>query len=35
VTGVGIFAKGSLEALYIGDELSSAQVLNMTTGLNK
>ena len=34
-TGVGIFAKGSLEALYIGDELSSAQVLNMTTGLNK
>ena len=34
-TGVGIFAKGSLEALYTGDELSSAQLLDMTTGLNK
>ena len=33
--GLGIFAKGSLEALYIGDDLSSAQLLNITTGLNK
>ena len=33
--GIGIFAKGSLEALYVGSELSSAQLLNLTTGLNK
>ena len=33
--GIGIFAKGSHEALYIGDDLSLAQLLNMTTGLNK
>jgi Ca2+-binding RTX toxin-like protein len=34
-TGIGIFAKGSLEVLYIGIELSSAQLLSLTTGLNK
>jgi Ca2+-binding RTX toxin-like protein len=33
-TGIGIFANGSLEALYIGSELSSTQLLKITTGLN-
>ena len=29
--GLGIFTNGSLEALYIGDDLSTRQLLNMTT----
>lgn len=29
--GLGIFTKGSLEALYVGDDLSTRQLLNMTT----
>ena len=29
--GLGIFTNGSLEALYIGDDLSTSQLLNMTT----
>jgi Ca2+-binding RTX toxin-like protein len=30
--GLGIFTNGSLEALYVGDDLSTRQLLNMTTG---
>ncbi len=30
--GIGIFTNGSLEALYVGDDLSTRQLLNMTTG---
>ena len=33
--GIGIFANGLLETLYIGSNLSSAQLLDITTGLNK
>ena len=29
--GLGIFTNGSLEALYVGDDLSTRQLLNMTT----
>lgn len=32
VTGVGIYAKGVIEALYIGGDLSASQISSMTTG---
>lgn len=32
VTGIGIYAKGVLEALYTGDELSASQIRSMTMG---
>ena len=32
VTGIGIYGKGALEAVYIGDDLSVAQLTNMTSG---
>ena len=32
LSGVGIYAKGSLEALYTGNDLSIAQIQAMTTG---
>ena len=32
VTGIGIYAKGTLEAVYTGDNLSTSQIQNMTTG---
>ena len=32
VTGIGIYAKGTLEAVYIGGSLSTSQIQNMTTG---
>ena len=31
-TGIGIFADGALEAVYIGGDLSSSQIAAMTTG---
>ena len=31
--GIGIFAKGSLEAIYVGQDLSIQQISRMTTGL--
>ena len=31
-SGVGIYAKGTLEAVYTGDNLSLSQVQSMTTG---
>lgn len=34
VTGVGIYAKGFLEALYIGGDLSASQISTMTSGDN-
>ena len=32
VTGIGIYAKGTLEAVYTGGNLSTSQIQNMTTG---
>ena len=32
ITGIGIFAKGTLEAIYTGGDLSVAQISAMTTG---
>ena len=32
VTGIGIYAKGTLEAVYTGGNLSTIQIQNMTTG---
>ena len=32
VTGIGIYAKGTLEAVYTGGDLSTSQIQNMTTG---
>jgi hypothetical protein len=32
VNGVGIYAKGVLEALYTGGDLSASQISSMTTG---
>ena len=32
VTGIGIYGKGALEAVYIGGDLSIAQLANMTSG---
>ena len=32
ISGIGIYAKGALEALYIGSDLSVAQIQAMTTG---
>jgi serralysin len=32
VSGIGIYAKGALEALYIGGNLSASQISGMTTG---
>ena len=32
VTGIGIYAKGALEAVYTGGNLSTSQIQNMTTG---
>tara|TARA_B100000674_G_scaffold386168_1_gene329630 strand:- start:180 stop:1829 length:1650 start_codon:yes stop_codon:yes gene_type:complete len=32
VTGIGIYAKGTLEAVYTGGNLSRRQIQNMTTG---
>lgn len=34
VTGIGIYAKGVLEALYTGGDLSVSQISSMTTGDN-
>jgi Ca2+-binding RTX toxin-like protein len=31
--GIGIYAKGTLEAIYIGGDLSTLQIRSMTTGL--
>ena len=32
VSGIGIYARGALEGLYIGGDLSVAQITAMTTG---
>ncbi|WP_115132969.1 Calx-beta domain-containing protein [Synechococcus sp. N26] len=32
VSGIGIYAKGALEAIYTGGKLSTSQIQNMTTG---
>tara|TARA_Y100001954_G_scaffold224277_1_gene263492 strand:+ start:508 stop:1065 length:558 start_codon:yes stop_codon:yes gene_type:complete len=32
VTGIGIYAKGTLEAVYTGGNLNTSQIQNMTTG---
>lgn len=32
VTGIGIYAKGTLEAVYTGGNLSTSQIQNMTSG---
>ncbi len=32
VTGIGIYAKGTLEAVYTGGDLSISQIQSMTTG---
>ena len=32
ITGVGIYAKGTLEAIYTGGDLSVAQITGMTSG---
>ena len=32
LTGIGIYAKGALEGLYTGGDLSVAQITAMTTG---
>ena len=32
VTGIGIYAKGTLEAVYTGGNLSTSQIQYMTTG---
>ena len=33
-SGIGIFAAGYLEAVYLGDDLTLAQIQSMTTGDN-
>ena len=32
ITGVGIYAKGTIEAIYTGGNLSVSQITGMTTG---
>ena len=32
ITGIGIYAKGTLEAVYTGDNLDANQIRGMTTG---